>query len=174
MNSAAAIVVLRFIPLALLVSFSISLLHFMKADEYIVKDQAVSGDKDFKSGLEKGKTYSLVAKKENLSKQDEIAGVRWFISEKITLGRDDDNDVIINSPYASGYHAQIEQQGEELWIEDLKSTNGTYVNGKKISGKMLLQPSDLISIGGKSLEVEGGGKFANGSSDPRGAGKAEE
>lgn len=173
MNNAVIIVALRFAPLVLLIFFGISMLHFLKTDIYPAKKKTIYNDKDIESENEEENIYSLVVKKENLSEPGEKAGVSWLISEKITLGREEDNNIIIKNPYASGYHARIEQRGKELWIEDLKSTNGTYVNGKRILGKVLLKPGDFISIGQEALKVERGGGLANSSSNPYGIGTTE-
>ncbi len=173
MTRLTVIVFLRFSPLLLLVFFTISLIRFMSADKPFLKDKSFSTEPVMATNLFSGEEncYSLVVKKENLSNPGEIAGFKKPIGEKLLIGRERGNDFVIDSPYASGYHAQIEQCGKDLYIEDLESTNGTYVNGKRIPKKRLLKPGDSILIGGETLEVEGGGADANSSSIPQRAGK---
>jgi pSer/pThr/pTyr-binding forkhead associated (FHA) protein len=76
---------------------------------------------------------------------------------EITLGRNLKNDIQIDNLAVSNFHARIEHQLGHYFIEDLNSTNGTYVNDKKIS-KWGLQDGDTASIGKHSLVfmLEGG------------------
>ena len=66
--------------------------------------------------------------------------------ERTSLGRRPYNDVVIDNLAISGEHAVLQLTGQEVSIEDLNSTNGTYVNGKSVK-KQLLQHSDVIEIG---------------------------
>lgn len=69
------------------------------------------------------------------------------IRSDVTIGRKDDNSVVLGDQHVSGNHAKIMIRNNVLFIEDLNSTNGTYVNGNKISGKMKLSNKDEIKIG---------------------------
>ena len=64
-----------------------------------------------------------------------------------TLGRDISNDIVINDRETSRYHLRLMRSGDTLTIEDLGSTNGTFVNGKRISGMTPLQNGDMIGLG---------------------------
>ena len=66
--------------------------------------------------------------------------------EKTTLGRRPYNDVVIDNLAVSGEHAVLQLVGTDLFLEDLNSTNGTYVNGKAVK-KQLLTSSDTVEIG---------------------------
>ncbi|MFM7850010.1 MAG: FHA domain-containing protein [Rubrivivax sp.] len=66
--------------------------------------------------------------------------------DRITLGRRPYNDVVVNNLTISGEHAVFEKLGDEVFIEDLKSTNGTCVNGAAIK-RHRLQHNDVIEIG---------------------------
>jgi pSer/pThr/pTyr-binding forkhead associated (FHA) protein len=76
------------------------------------------------------------------SKQEE------FKIEQVTLsiGRKPDNDIVIDMPVVSGSHARVLHEGDRIVVEDLNSTNGTFVNKKKIS-KVALNHKDIIYIG---------------------------
>lgn len=66
--------------------------------------------------------------------------------DKTTLGRRPYNDIVIDNLAVSGEHAVLQMVGKDVFIEDLNSTNGTYVNGKAIK-KQLLAHNDTIEIG---------------------------
>jgi pSer/pThr/pTyr-binding forkhead associated (FHA) protein len=66
--------------------------------------------------------------------------------DRTTLGRRPYNDIVIDNLAVSGEHAILQMTGNEVYLEDLNSTNGTYVNGKAVK-KQLLQNSDTVEIG---------------------------
>ena len=66
--------------------------------------------------------------------------------DKTTLGRRPYNDIVIDNLAVSGEHAVLQMVGSDVFIEDLNSTNGTYINGKAVK-KQLLAHNDTIEIG---------------------------
>ena len=66
--------------------------------------------------------------------------------DRTSLGRRPYNDIVIDNLAVSGEHAILQMSGAEVLVEDLNSTNGTYVNGKAVK-KQLLQNSDTVEIG---------------------------
>lgn len=66
--------------------------------------------------------------------------------DRTTLGRRPYNDIVIDNLAVSGEHAVLQMVGNEVHLEDLNSTNGTYVNGKAVK-KQLLQNNDTVEIG---------------------------
>lgn len=66
---------------------------------------------------------------------------------QITIGRDAGNDVVIDSPAISRYHAQLERVGQRYRVRDLRSSNGTFVNGQRIETETWLKPEDAVRIG---------------------------
>jgi len=66
--------------------------------------------------------------------------------DRTSLGRRPYNDIVIDNLAVSGEHAVVQISGTEVHVEDLNSTNGTYVNGKAVK-KQLLQNSDTVEIG---------------------------
>jgi pSer/pThr/pTyr-binding forkhead associated (FHA) protein len=66
--------------------------------------------------------------------------------DRTTLGRRPYNDIVIDNLAVSGEHAVLQLSGNEVYLEDLNSTNGTYVNGKAVK-KQLLQNNDTVEIG---------------------------
>jgi hypothetical protein len=66
--------------------------------------------------------------------------------DKTTLGRRPYNDIVIDNLAVSGEHAVLQMVGQDVFIDDLNSTNGTYINGKAVK-KQLLQHNDTVEIG---------------------------
>lgn len=66
--------------------------------------------------------------------------------DRTTVGRRPYNDVVIDNLAVSGEHAVLQMSGNEVYLEDLNSTNGTFVNGKAVK-KQLLNDSDMVEIG---------------------------
>ena len=71
----------------------------------------------------------------------------------VTLGRDESNDVVIDSQSVSDFHAEISTDAQFPVIIDLLSANGTFVNDRRISGRHQLQPWDIVRLGTVELEV---------------------
>jgi pSer/pThr/pTyr-binding forkhead associated (FHA) protein len=76
--------------------------------------------------------------------------------DKTTLGRRPYNDIVIDNLAVSGEHAVLQMTGSEVFLEDLNSTNGTYLNGKAIK-KQQLQNGDSIEIGKYKIKFVGDG-----------------
>lgn len=70
----------------------------------------------------------------------------------VGIGRKPDNTIIIDNQAVSGHHAIIEAQWDQLFVEDLKSLNGTYLNGQRINRAELFN-KDVILIGVHALEI---------------------
>ncbi|MGC9335648.1 MAG: FHA domain-containing protein [Anaerolineae bacterium] len=78
--------------------------------------------------------------------EDEIKG-RWSLEGAIiTIGRWEDNDVVVDDRWVSRHHAQIQRMGEQYVIKDLDSKNGTFVNGRRISGPTILTDGDEVQV----------------------------
>jgi len=85
-----------------------------------------------------------------LSLDNQVLAEYNMTKERYTVGRLPDNDVRIDNPAVSGHHSLIINILNDSFLEDLNSTNGTYVNGKLIK-KHALQNSDVITIGHHQL-----------------------
>lgn len=77
------------------------------------------------------------------------------VTSRITVGRDADNSIVLDDPLASRHHAVIQKVKNQYFIEDLDSTNATFVNSKRVPlGKYLrLRPDDTIRIGRTELTL---------------------
>ena len=67
--------------------------------------------------------------------------------DRTTLGRRPYNDIVIDNLAISGEHAVLQLSGSEVYLEDLNSTNGTYVNGKAAKKQQLLRNGDTVEVG---------------------------
>jgi pSer/pThr/pTyr-binding forkhead associated (FHA) protein len=76
-------------------------------------------------------------------------------SSPISVGRGGQNDVALeNDEFASARHVRIEPRRDGVWVHDLGSTNGTYVNGSRIDRPRKLLQGDLIRVGETELRFE--------------------
>lgn len=74
--------------------------------------------------------------------------------DTVTIGRAGSCEVQVAAPSVSREHAEIAGEGEQMFIRDLGSRNGTWVNGNRIAGRTQLRPGDRVEIGGVLLGVE--------------------
>jgi predicted component of type VI protein secretion system len=83
-------------------------------------------------------------------------GEEWTLdSSALTLGRGAQNDVQLQrDEYASSKHARIEPRRDGVWVEDVGSTNGTYLNGTRLTRPRRLTPGDIVRIGETELRYE--------------------
>jgi pSer/pThr/pTyr-binding forkhead associated (FHA) protein len=83
-------------------------------------------------------------------------GSRFELDAKaLTLGRGAPNDIRLDDDdFASARHARIEPRRDGVWVEDVGSTNGTYVNGSRLGRPQKLSPGDIVRIGETDLRYE--------------------
>jgi hypothetical protein len=76
-------------------------------------------------------------------------------STGITIGRSAQNDVALDEDeFASASHARVEPRQDGVWLEDVGSTNGTFLNGVKVSRPRKLKPGDLVRVGETDLRFD--------------------
>lgn len=86
--------------------------------------------------------------------EDKLVGEFPISKEKMTIGRKPDNDICINNLAISSYHTQIITVLDSSFLEDLNSTNGTYVNARLVK-KHALEDGDLIDVGNYRIRYVG-------------------
>lgn len=89
----------------------------------------------------------------NVALDTKLVQTQKIDKEKITIGRERDNDIYINNLAISRHHAEITNDGGKLFLKDLESSNGTYLNGVKINYAEI-RSGDAISIGKYILSIE--------------------
>ncbi len=78
-----------------------------------------------------------------------------FDKNEVTIGRVQGNDIILPKGNVSKRHSRIVLKDNRFIVVDLKSTNGTYVNGRKITSPLVVKPGDKVYIGDFIMTVEG-------------------
>ena len=83
-------------------------------------------------------------------------GSRFELNAKtLTIGRGAPNDIRLDDDeFASAHHARVEPRRDGVWVEDIGSTNGTYVNGTRLGRPQKLAPGDIVRIGETDLRFE--------------------
>ena len=76
-------------------------------------------------------------------------------SAPVTVGRGGQNDLVLGGDeFASARHARIELRGDGVWVQDLDSTNGTFINGSRVAGAQRMGAGDVLRVGETDLVVE--------------------
>jgi hypothetical protein len=76
-----------------------------------------------------------------------VPGMEYEVGEGAVMGRGDRAEIRLEDPFASSQHARLVRQGGVVVLEDLGSTNGTYLNEELLSGPQPLHPGDRVRIG---------------------------
>jgi pSer/pThr/pTyr-binding forkhead associated (FHA) protein len=76
-----------------------------------------------------------------------VPGMEYEVGEGAIMGRGDQAEIRLEDPFASSRHARLIRQGAAIVIEDMGSTNGTYLNEELLSGLQPLHPGDRVRIG---------------------------
>jgi hypothetical protein len=90
-----------------------------------------------------------------VTKPDALKGVEYPVDGEATLGRGGGCTVRLNADtFVSQVHARVTERDGALWVEDAGSTNGTYVNDKRIDQAVKLRRGDRVRVGETTLEAE--------------------
>ena len=82
-----------------------------------------------------------------------VKGKSWDLTGELLLGRGEKCTVVLEDAYASQVHARIFTRDESVMVEDMGSTNGTYLNRQKVTSPTELQRGDRVKIGKTVLEL---------------------
>lgn len=83
-----------------------------------------------------------------------LKGSRVPVNGPVVIGRSPGADIVIGDDFVSGRHARVVLAGAEAVLEDLGSTNGTLLNGQRISIPQPLRPGDTIDVGAVRIKVD--------------------
>ncbi|MGQ0848047.1 MAG: FHA domain-containing protein [Actinomycetota bacterium] len=86
-------------------------------------------------------------------RSDAQAGLVFVVNGATVVGRSPQADVVLDDPYASEYHLRLVAGDGSLTVSDLGSTNGTYVNGRRITTPTNLRRGDALQVGKTVMEV---------------------
>jgi len=93
----------------------------------------------------------VVIKSPALEEDDELL----LDSAALLVGRGSGNDVnLARDEYASSNHARVEPRRDGVWVEDVGSTNGTYLNGTRLTNAKRLSPGDILRVGETEMRYE--------------------
>jgi len=93
------------------------------------------------------------AKEIVIVRSDSQAGLEIPIDSVVVLGRSDQADVMLDDSYASEFHLRFSIDDGDLYVQDLGSTNGTYVNGRRITAPIAVSRGDAVQVGKSVMEV---------------------
>ncbi len=83
----------------------------------------------------------------------ELRGVSIVVRGPVVVGRSPNADIVIGAGYVSARHARFSLMGQNLFVEDLGSTNGTVVDGALITEPTALENNDVVNVGDVSIRV---------------------
>ena len=81
------------------------------------------------------------------------AGRSYNLADEITLGRSAGCTITVDDDFVSQMHARVFQRADQIVVEDLGSTNGTYVNRQRVSAPMVMRLGDQLQVGDTVLEL---------------------
>lgn len=84
---------------------------------------------------------------------DTQRGLDFTVRDSLVLGRSSESDLMIDDPYASEFHLRLTSKDDRLILTDLGSTNGTYVNGRRVTAPVDLSRGDSVQVGKTVMEV---------------------
>jgi FHA domain-containing protein len=157
-NSAAVDQVLLVLKIAFLVLLYLFIWRIVRTasrdlrlpqESFILAPSAQAGVQPARSGRVRGRL--VVVKSPDL-----VEGRDFEVdSAQLTIGRGGQNDISIRSDeYASARHARFEPRQDGVWVQDLGSTNGTYLNGARLDRPRRLNPGDVVRVGETDLRYE--------------------
>jgi FHA domain len=80
-------------------------------------------------------------------------GRSYPLADEVTVGRAADCQVNLDDTYVSQMHARVFAKDGQLFVEDLGSTNGTYLNRRKVTGPMVMKRGDRVQVGNTVMEL---------------------
>lgn len=83
----------------------------------------------------------------------ELLGVKVPLSARVVIGRAPDADLVIADDFVSTHHTAVSPDGTGALVEDLGSTNGTFVNGQRVAAPVSMKTGDVLEVGRVAMEV---------------------
>jgi hypothetical protein len=118
-------------------------------ESFILAPSGAAGVRTARSGPRTGRL--VVLKSADLQEGEDFE----LDSAQLTIGRGGQNDISISTDeYASARHARFEPRQDGVWVQDLGSTNGTYLNGARLEHPRRLTQGDIVRVGETDLRFE--------------------
>jgi len=87
-----------------------------------------------------------------------VRGQALFLPWRATIGRGDDCEIVIDDPHVSARHAEIWHERGQWWLRDLRSSNGTEINGEAVRTVVAIRHGDVLQCGRVRLRLESVGR----------------
>ena len=119
-------------------------------ESFVLAPSGPSGMKQARTGPRTGRLVVVVSADLDQGSHFELDSAR------LTVGRGRGNDIaIVTDDYASARHARFEPRQDGVWVQDLGSTNGTYLNGSRLEEPRRLKKGDVVRVGETQLRFDG-------------------
>jgi FHA domain-containing protein len=135
--------------LALRIGVVVALFLFVVQSLRTLRAELASGLRAAESGNRDGALLEVV----NCDGVPGLSGRLYPLDGQNSIGRDANNTVAIPDARVSAKHARLLWRGGGWWIEDLGSTNGTFLNGNAVTGAARVSPADVVQVGPASLKL---------------------
>lgn len=104
-------------------------------------------------GLRQGRGHRRPGSRLVVVRGDTQVGLDFTVRDSTVLGRSAESDVVLEDPYASEFHLRLTSKDGRLVLTDLGSTNGTYINGRRVTSPVDLNRGDAVQVGKTVMEV---------------------
>ncbi len=151
--SEVTLLLIRFLYLAVLWIFVLSCISVIRSDMFGARAPRTKATKDKKARTKTPKAKRSDPKELVVTDGDDRGQAASLAQAPLLIGRGSDAAIRLNDDYASTRHARVGQSGSQWFIEDLGSTNGTYVNNHRITQPTTITLGTQIRIGKTFLEL---------------------
>ena len=155
--SESLLTILKFLLLALLYLFFIRVLRAVWAELRAPRPAPAPAAAPRRGGAARAPWGSKNGSRLRVVEPSELRGTTYDLADELTVGRAGGCQVTIDDSYISQLHARLFRREGQLYVEDLGSTNGTLVNGRRITGQHPLADGDTIELGTSRLRFRRGG-----------------
>ena len=145
--------ILKFCFLALLYLFFFRVLRAVWAEVTLAKVTGAPAPSTARKPARRNRPRQRRTPKLTVVEPAELAGETYTLGDELTVGRAAGCQITLDDTYASQVHARIFTRDDQFYVEDLGSTNGTYLNRRKVSAPMVVSPGDQIQIGSTVMEL---------------------
>lgn len=149
---AVLLLIIRYTFLLLLLFFIIRLVKWMVSDLISTQEQKPAGLKELleKKEISDNACGRLVVI--NSSSPELMNGDIFLIDRDIVLGRGGSSSIVIKDTYTSNQHARVFVKNGQYWLEDMGSTNGTFLNDVQVQQSVILADGDRLRVGGVTFQ----------------------
>ena len=149
---AVLLLIIRYAFLLLLLFFIIRLVKWMVSDLLNTNEQKPAGLKELPEKKETGENACCRLIVISSSSPELMSGDVFLIDKDIVLGRGGSSNIVIKDTYTSNQHARVFVKNGQCWLEDMGSTNGTFLNDVQVKQSIILADGDRLRVGGVTFQ----------------------